>query len=337
VSRPPGMVDVARLAGVSHVTVSRVLNNRELVKPETRQRVEAAIAELGYRRNEIARELKSRKSSTIGVVLAGAQLFELPHTLFGVETTAREAGYGLTLASWQGIGGDPLAETVERLGDRAVEGVLLIADRPVVVDELSALRPRVPTTVMLSGQVEGTEGLGYIEYDHVYGARAAVRHLLELGHRTVAHITGNLATFDANARLQGWQEELRAHGITGGERYEGDFQATSGYRWGSFLATRPEGPPTAVFAANDQIAMGVLAAFAQHRIRVPEDVSLVGYDDQAGVEFTVPALTTVRQDFTTLGTEAIRVVLDRIAGGEPGITRLLPELMVRRSTAAPRR
>ncbi|XUK61825.1 LacI family transcriptional regulator [Plantibacter sp. RU18] len=331
------MVDVAKLAGVSHVTVSRVLNNRELVRPETRKRVEDAIAELGYRRNEIARELKSRKSLTIGVVLAGAQLFELPHTLFGVETTAREAGYGLNLASWQGIAGDSLAETVDRMGDRAVQGVLIIADRPVVVAELPSLRPRVPTTMMLSGQVEGTEGLGYVEYDHVYGARLAVRHLLDLGHRSVAHITGNLDTFDANARLLGWQEELRSHGITDTERYEGDFQATSGYRWGSFLATRPEGPPTAVFAANDQIAMGALAAFAQHHVRVPEDVSLVGYDDQAGVEFTVPALTTVRQDFTRLGTESIRDVLDRIDGGDAKVTKLLPELKIRRSTSTPRR
>lgn len=334
-TRRPGMVDVAKVAGVSHVTVSRVLNNHPMVRPETRAKVEAAIAQLGYRRNSVARALKSRRSSTLGVLLAGSGLFELPHTLLGAERTAKAAGYAVSLASWQGGTAEELDEAIDRLIDQSVEGIMIIADRPVATDALRSIRPTMPTQIMMSGQVDGTIGLGFIEYDHVRGARAAVRHLIEVGHRDIAHLSGSVGVYDAEARAQGWREELAAHGLPEGEFVQGDFTATSGYRWALSAAARPEGPPTAVFAANDQMALGVLAGLAQSGLRVPEDVSVVGYDDQAGTEFAIPALTTVRQDFETLGTEAMTQLIGLVDGAAPVVRRLEPELVIRRSSGPP--
>lgn len=335
-NRAPGMVDVAREAGVSHVTVSRVLNDHPSVRPETRARVEAAIEKLGYRRNSVARALKSRRSSTIGVVLAGAELFELPRILRGVQTAAQLAGYWVNLASWQGGSTTDLAETLQRLTDQSVEAIAVIADRPLVADALADIVTGVPMTVVMSGNVPNPE-LGFVELDQELGARLAVRHLLEQGHRHVVHLTGALRTFDARARVDGWRAALDDMPGAGGELLEGDFTGNSGYRLAHYLVTRPEHElPTAIFAGNDQMAMGVLAAFAELGVKVPADVSLVGFDDTAGAAYLVPALTTVRQDFVGLGQRSIEQLL-RMMRGEPAMSeRIAPELVVRRSTAPPR-
>ena len=184
--RPPGMMDVAREAGVSHITVSRVINGHPSVRPETRTRVEAAIQKLGYRRNSVARALKSRRSSTIGVVIVGSELFELPRILLGVETAAKQAGYWVSLASRQGESTSAdLMETLQRLTDQSVEAIAVVADRPVVVEALSGLSFGVPVTVVMSGSVPNP-GLGFVEVDQELGARLAVRHLLGLGHRDIS-------------------------------------------------------------------------------------------------------------------------------------------------------
>lgn len=328
------MVDVARVAGVSHITVSRVLNGHPSVRPETRARVEAAIAELGYRRNTVARAFKSGRTSTIGVVLAGSELHELPRVLGGLETAARAAGYWLNLASFQGRDPAEFTETVQRVADQA-DAVALIADRPVVLDALPALVTRVPMAVVMSGDVPN-DRIASVEMDQELGARLAVRHLVGLGHREVAHLSGNLATWDARARVEGWERELAATPGVAGQLLEGDFTAASGYQLALALADRPEGPPAAVFAGNDQMAMGVLAAFAERGVRVPDDVSLVGFDDQVGSDYLVPALTTLRQDFHALGTNAVEGLLALLRGEPPHHRLLAPELVVRRSTAAPR-
>ncbi|MEU5106180.1 MULTISPECIES: LacI family DNA-binding transcriptional regulator [unclassified Streptomyces] len=334
-NRPPGMMDVAREAGVSHITVSRVVNGHPSVRPETRTRVEAAIRKLGYRRNSVARALKSRRSSTIGVVIVGSELFELPRVLLGVETAARQAGYWVSLASWQGESttGD-LVETLQRLTDQSVEAIAVVADRPVAVEALADLVFGVPVAVVMSGSVPNPD-LSFVEIDQGLGARLAVRHLLDLGHRRIAHLTGSLRTFDARARVEGWQAELAAAGGEG-TLLEGDFSAESGFRLGHQLCTDDAGLPTAVFAGNDQMAMGVLAAFTERGVKVPHDVSLVGFDDMKGAGFLVPALTTVRQDFVRLGRNAIELLMRMLRGEQAAREKIAPELVVRHSTAAPR-
>ncbi|MGC0343207.1 LacI family DNA-binding transcriptional regulator [Streptomyces sp. SLBN-8D4] len=333
--RPPGMMDVAREAGVSHITVSRVVNGHPSVRPETRARVEAAIQKLGYRRNSVARALKSRRSSTIGVVIVGSELFELPRILLGVETAAKQAGYWVSLASRQGEGttGD-LLETLQRLTDQSVEAIAVVADRPGTVEALSGLSLGVPVAVVMSGNVPNPD-LSFVEVDQELGARLAVRHLLDLGHRDIAHLTGALRTFDARARVDGWQAELTAAAAEGA-RLEGDFSADSGFRLAHELCDADSGPPTAVFAGNDQMAMGVLAAFAERGVKVPHDVSVVGFDDMKGAGYLVPALTTVRQDFAHLGSSAIELLV-RMVGGDPAQQqKITPQLVVRHSTAVPR-
>ncbi|MFI6033508.1 LacI family DNA-binding transcriptional regulator [Streptomyces sp. NPDC051315] len=334
-NRPPGMMDVAREAGVSHITVSRVVNGHPSVRPETRARVEAAIRKLGYRRNSVARALKSRRSSTIGVVIVGSELFELPRILLGVETAARQAGYWVSLASWQGESttGD-LVEALQRLTDQSVEAIAVVTDRPIAVEALSGLALGVPVAVVMSGSVPNP-GLGFVEVDQELGARLAVRHLLDLGHRRIAHLTGALRTFDARARLDGWQAELATAGAEGAV-LEGDFTAESGFRLAHALCADGAGLPTAVFAGNDQMAMGVLAAFAERGVKVPQDVSLVGFDDMKGAGYLVPALTTVRQDFFHLGKGAIELLVRMLGGEPPQRRKIAPRLVVRRSTAAPR-
>ncbi|NUP22040.1 MAG: LacI family DNA-binding transcriptional regulator [Streptomyces sp.] len=334
-NRPPGMMDVAREAGVSHITVSRVINGHPSVRPETRTRVEAAIQKLGYRRNSVARALKSRRSSTIGVVIVGSDLFELPRILLGVETAAKQTGYWVSLASRQGESttGD-LMETLQRLTDQSVEAIAVVADRPDAVEALSRLSIGVPVAVVMSGSVPNPD-LGFVEVDQELGARLAVRHLLDLGHRHIAHLTGALRTFDARARVEGWQAELATAGAEGA-LLEGDFSAESGFRLAHELCAGATPLPTAVFAGNDQMAMGALAAFAERGVKVPQDVSVVGFDDMKGAGYLVPALTTVRQDFTHLGSSAIELLVDMLGGEPPQRRRLTPQLVVRRSTAVPR-
>lgn len=333
--RAPGMVDVAHVAGVSHVTVSRVLNGHPSVRPETRARVEAAIAQLGYRRNTVARALKSRRSSTIGVVMAGSELYELPRVLLGIETAARGAGYDVNMASWQGGDAADLAETVRRLTDQSVEGVAVIAARQVAVDALSGVVTDVPMSVVMSGSVPNPR-ISFVELDQELGARLAVRHLLDLGHRRIVHLAGNLDTFDASARVQGWRDELSAHPGLPQELLQGDFSAASGHRLTLELAHGPQGLPSAIFAGNDLMALGVLAALAQLGLSAPDDVSVVGFDDIAGADFFVPALTTVRQDFVTLGRMGIETLLSTMKGEEPVRLQIPPSLVARRSTAPPR-
>ncbi|MFK4100340.1 LacI family DNA-binding transcriptional regulator [Streptomyces sp. NPDC019531] len=333
--RPPGMMDVAREAGVSHITVSRVVNGHPSVRPETRTRVEAAIQKLGYRRNSVARALKSRRSSTIGVVIVGSELFELPRILLGVETAAKQAGYWVSLASRQGESTTAdLMETLRRLTDQSVEAIAVVADRPVVVEALAGLSLGVPVAVVMSGSGPNPV-LGFVEVDQELGARLAVRHLLGLGHRHIAHLTGALRTFDARARVDGWQAELTAAGAEGA-LLEGDFSAESGFRLAHRLCADGAGLPTAVFAGNDQMAMGALAAFAERGVKVPRDVSLVGFDDMKGAGYLVPALTTVRQDFAHLGGSAIELLVRMLGGEQPERQKLTPELVVRHSTAPPR-
>ncbi|GAA1916650.1 LacI family DNA-binding transcriptional regulator [Microbacterium aoyamense] len=334
-NRRPSMVDVARLAGVAHVTVSRVLNDPESVRLDTRARVEAAIAEVGYRRNDMARALKRGRTNALGLVLAGSGLFELPRVLFGVEECAAESGFSLSMASWRPGGDDSLAALIDRLVGQGVAGIVVIADRGVALSALAALAPGVAVTVVMSGDV-GNGNVASVEIDQVHGARAAARHLVGLGHRNIVHITGRLDTFDGRARLDGWRDQMIVSGIAAPEFVEGDFTARSGFEWAARLADR-ESAPTAIFAGNDQTALGVLAALAARGIDVPRAVSVVGFDDMPGTDFFVPALTTVHQDFVALGRRAVTGLLDLMDGGRARHLLLEPDLVVRASTSSPRR
>lgn len=322
------MVDVARHAGVAHVTVSRVLNNPDIVREETRTRVDKAIEELGYRRNDVARTLKRGRSGMIGLIIAGEQLYELPRILLGVEQAAAEANQSVSMASWQSGDPDQLVTIIERLVGQAAEGITLVADRAVVAGALERVVTQVPMSVVMSGEVPNP-AISSVEVDQERGAGLVVQHLVERGHRDIAHLTGRLSAFDATARLEGWRREMQCAGLREGQMLEGDFTARSGYELAHELMPAL---PSAIFAGNDQMALGALAAFAEHGVVVPRDVSLVGFDDMTGSDYLVPALTTVRQDFEALGRRSIQVLSETMAGVDPQHHQIDPELIVRAST-----
>lgn len=331
--RAPSMVDVAREAGVAHITVSRVLNGHPSVRPETRQRVEEAIAKLAYHRNDLARALRSGRSNTLGVIIAGTSLHELPHVLLGVEEAATSIGYSTMLASWQVGSPHSLDDIVGRTVAQGVEGLVILADRATAVESIERITPGIPTCVVMSGDIESS-AVASVEFDQVLGARLATEHLLQLGHQDVVHLCGRLGVFDAVARIDGWRERMRDAGITEPRLFHGDFTARAGHDLGVQLLAADE-LPSAVFVGNDLMAMGLLAALSDRGVSVPGDVSVVGFDDLPGAEYLGPGLTTVRQDFVALGRRSIEIVAGLMADEQPRHHLIPTELVVRRSTAQP--
>ena len=325
--------DVARVAGVSHQTVSRVLNGHPSVREETRDRVLSAIADLGYRRNTAARALVTRRTGTIGVVTSGSALFGPTSTLIAVERAARDAGLFVsmaTLARWHAGG---VHQVLEHFMDQGVDGVVVIAAHDDAVEAVRAFGVPVPV-VMVGPRALPGAGLHAVAVDQYTGSRLATRHLLDLGHRRVMHLAGPQDWLDARSRVLGWRDELEAVGIDAGEPVSGTWNAARGYEVGHELAAGTL--PTAVFAANDQLALGLLRAFAEQGVRVPEDVSVVGFDDVDGSANFYPPLTTVRQDFGELGRRCLRLLLEVMEGGSPDDTPIVPHLVVRATTGAPR-
>lgn len=331
--RLPAMSDVALVAGVSHQTVSRVLNDHPSVRPETRERVLAAIAELGYRRNTAARALVTRRSGTIGIVTTGLPYFGPTSTLIAVEKAARDAGYSVSIATLAGIDTPSVDHAIEHFLAQAVEGIIVIAPHDDVRDALVPFADQVPLVMIAA---EPSPGFSYhtMSVDQELGARLATRHLLELGHREVVHVAGPQEWIDARARVVGWRAELAAAGIAAGEPIDGAWSPDRGYEVGRRMVR--EGVPSAVFAANDQLALGLLHAFAEGGVVVPRDVSVVGFDDVAEAAHFSPPLTTVRQDFAALGGRCLELLVGVMGGHTLDPTPIPPRLVVRASTGRPR-
>lgn len=331
--RPPALYDVARLAGVSHQTVSRVVNQHPNVKPSTRRRVEAAISELGYRRNAAARTLVTRRSNTIGVITSAAPLWGPIGTLVALERAARHAGFHVNVAGMTSIDPTVVDATLRRFVDQGVDGIVVIAPEAAVSHIAEPFITDVPVVLVAAG-ADPAVGVQVAAVDQEGGARSAVRHLVELGHRDIAHLSGPEPWFDATARRLGWRRELAAHGLPADILLTGDWSAASGYALTARMLDRGA-VPTAVFVANDLMATGALKALHHRGVRVPADVSVVGFDDMPGVDHLSPALTTVRQDLDALG----RLCIDMLTSSDdpvPGVGTTVPAgLIVRDSTAPP--
>jgi len=328
----PGMKDVARLAGVSHQTVSRVVNESPNVRPDTRTRVRAAMLSLGYQPNHAARTLVTGRSQVVGVATLGGQYFGPASTLYGVEGAAGALGYAVSVVSVREQSVQELRAAVTRLVRQGVEGVVVIA--PIHIDQgfLDTLAAEIPL-VALEGAPEGT--FGVVGVDQVAGARMATQHLLDLGHRTVWHVAGPPDWFEAAGRQAGWRQVLEEAGADVPPALPGDWTARSGYEAGRLLARIPE--VTAVFTANDPAALGLLCALAEAGLRVPEDLSIVGFDDVPESAYFTPPLTTVRQDFAEVGRRGVSQLLELINAQERTSRRemIQPTLTIRSSTAPP--
>ena len=334
-ARPPAMMDVAAVAGVSHQTVSRVINGTGKVAPHTRERVMEAIAQLGYRPNLLARALVTRKSGMLGVITTTSLHYGPTSILLAVELAARQAGYYMSSAPVDDVGAEAISGAIDHFLGLPVEGIVFIAPIRDVAEDLAAIDIPVPVVAVTSSEVGQATGVIAVSVDQELGARQAMSHLLDLGHTDIVHIPGPPASFEAQIREHVWRQMLTERGFIVREPVERGWESPNGYQAGKRLLD--EGLPTAVFAGNDELALGLIKALSEQGVRVPEDISVVGFDDLPTSMFYQPSLTTVRQDFASLGRTVLELMIDAINGTSLfGPVNLPAELVVRDSTAPPR-
>jgi DNA-binding LacI/PurR family transcriptional regulator len=328
----PSMADVAKLAGVSSQTVSRVSNGLTNVDDRTRDRVLESMKTLGYRPNRAARSLKSGRFQTIGVIMFTLETFGNMRTLDAIAVEAARADYSVTLIpiTDRTLGG--VSGTYNRLSEQAVDGVVIIFEGHLLDDAEFTLPPGLPVVI-----IDSNAGSEYtvVDTDQAEGARLATQHLLELGHRQVWHIAGPSESFSAAHRVESWQQTLLAAGIAPPEVLHGDWTTESGYRHGLMLGQRAD--VTAIFAANDQMALGAMRALHELGRDIPGDVSVVGFDDMEEAHSFWPPLTTIHQDFTAVGKLSLQKLLHKVANTDArnDRTTVPTQLVVRSSTAAP--
>ncbi len=327
------MADVARLAGVSHQTVSRVLNDSPNVRKDTRERVLEAIRSLDYRPSSTARALVTGRSKTLGVVSFDTTLYGPASTLFGIERAAHDAGYAVSVSSLRALNRDSVLAAIQQLRDQGVDGVAVIAPTGAGADALRHVRADFAVVAVEAGP---DASIPVATVDQVAGAIAATKHLLSLGHHTVWHVAGPAEWKESEERIAGWRSVLEAAGAPIPNLLRGDWTPRSGYEVGQELLEIPR--LTAVFVANDQMALGIFRRLHEAGKEVPRDLSVVGFDDIPEAAYFTPSLTTVRQDFAELGRRCLHILLNRIEG-EDGPNRVVvaPELVVRGSTSAPPR
>lgn len=336
---PVTLKDVARHSNVSIKTVSRVVNNQGEISPETRLRVQSAIDELGYRPNILARSLVNRRSNTIAVVAAGIEYFGPSRTLLGIEQQADEFGYSLSLNLLPNGSESNVQPVLDELVARQVDGIVWsvpeIGDNHQWVN--AAALAELPPMVFLT--LEPRPGPASIAVDNREGAQLAVEHLLAQGRRQIGIITGPLSWWEARERLAGWQATLDAAGLeTGPEMMvEGDWSPASGERGMEQLLANGA-PLDALFACNDQMALGALGVLHRAGIAVPREIAVVGFDNIPEAAFFIPPLTTIYQQVTEIGRAAVRELHEEIQARRSGqersatSTRLSPTLIVRASS-----
>ena len=325
------MSDVAHLAGVSAQTVSRVAAGSVHVRPDTRERVLRAMNQLGYSPNRAAQALRRGSFKTIGVLTQQIHRTGEALTTAGVLEAATAVDYAVNLVQVERPASEELREAVYRLSHQAIDGLVVVQAGRAGREHL-ILPPSLPVAVSDSTLVDYYPSASA---DQVGGVRHAVKHLLELGHRTVHHVCGPEDSQSSLIRKATWSGTLQEAGAPVPEAVPGGWEAAAGYEAGLRLAADPE--VTAVFCANDELALGLIRAMHEQDRRVPRDVSVVGFDGLAVGEYSFPPLTTVRQDFKRHGREMVSLVLEQADGAVlDNRSVIIPtELLVRGSTAPP--
>jgi len=329
------MRDVAQVAGLSLQTVSRVANGEPNVNEATRAHVLGVMRELGYRPNLAARAMRRGSYKTIGIVYQGLHAVGTRRTVEAVSEYAALGGYATTLMPIAAATGLATSGAFTRIEEMAVDVIVSILTTQLEFDTPIRVPPGMHA-ILIGPQ--SNPDVSAMDSDQIGGSTAAVRHLLEAGHRTVHHITGATGSFFAARRAETWERILRDEGRQVPEPMQGDWSAHSGY-----LAVRrmleqtdPADYPTAIFSANDQMALGAYRALGEAGLRIPDDVSIVGFDDiEEAIDFS-PPLTTIAQDWDLLGKEVLRVASESLAGAPPQAVLLPTRLIVRASVAPPR-
>ncbi|MCM3696738.1 LacI family DNA-binding transcriptional regulator [Microbacterium oleivorans] len=326
----PTQADVARHAGVSAQTVSRVVTGAARVDEPTRERVLASMRELGYRPNRAARALRSARYRSIGVVMSDLTSYGSVRTWEAISRAGAASGYAVALVPTARFDRAAVTEAIERARDQAVDGLVIAIGDHLSAGEDLPLPDDIPVVVV---DASALEDRSFVDTDQTMGAGQAVGHLLALGHRTVHHVAGPVNSYSAVRREDGWRTALAAAGrdVPGVER--GDWSALSGYAAGCRLRDRPD--VTAVFAANDQMALGVLRALHETGVAVPARVSVVGFDDMPEAAQFWPPLTSVHQEFDEVGRAAVDVLLTRIDDAAALRRLLVPTRLVVRGSTAP--
>lgn len=323
--------DVARAAGVSVPTVSKVINGRDGVAAATSQRVLAVIESLGYESSLVARSLRRSRTDVIGILVTEFEPFST-ELLKGISSAADGTGY--ELLAYAGLVSGEARPGWERRSLSRLAGTLI--DGAIVVTP-TTLMASTPIPVVSIDPHTGPEGHAAIDSDNVGGARAATEHLIALGHRRIAHIRGRADLASAELRELGYRQSLEAAGIPFDPDLVcvGDYQTAATAEVARELLSRRD-RPTAVFAANDSSAIGVLQVAGELGLRVPQDLSVVGFDDVPQAANATPPLTTVAQPLHDLGAEALRMLLELLGGRDvPAHVQLPASLVVRASTAPP--
>ncbi|WP_433676118.1 LacI family DNA-binding transcriptional regulator [Microbacterium gorillae] len=331
-SEKPGIRDVADLAGVSHMTVSRVLNDHPNIRADTRRRVLEAIEELDYRPNLVARALATQRTQRIGVIIESAVSFGPTSVLRAIEAAARTSGYSVTAVALHE--GDTMTpqDAVDNLVAQGVDALCVIAPRSSSVAALRRLTLKVPLLVV---KADADPTFLTVSIDQQAGAALVVDHLVALGHRDILHVAGPLDWLDARARERAFHARAKSWGIRERPIVVGDWTADFAYDFARGLNRLPD--YTAVFVANDDMAIGLIHGLHDRGFDVPNDLSVVGFDDVPLARHFLPPLTTVRQDFAALGGAVVEMLRAALEDRElPKLTRIPTELVTRASSGPPR-
>ena len=325
--------DVAALAGVSSQTVSRVVNNHPYVSDDTRRRVLDAIRQLDYRPNRAARSLATQRSCMLGIITYGMTHYGPAQMMNNVEQTAKARGYSISFTSVNSMSPESMRDALETLGGRELDGLVLItpifgigySDLTKICDGV----PFVQVDTKLSAQVPS------VVIDQRHGAQIVMQHLINLGHKQLCAISGPLNWYGARARHESWRDTLIAAGLEPGAFVEGDWTAAGGYT-ATHQLLDTGATFTALVIGNDQMALGAIRALRERGFRIPEDVSVVGFDDIPEAAYFDPPLTTVQQDFAALGEQSVEYLIALINNPYTPLHQrvLYPRLIVRDSTRA---
>ena len=328
-ARMPSIRDVARLAGVSHQTVSRVLNDHPSIRPETKAKVVDAIAVLDYRPNLAARALVTSRSNMLGILSATVGEFGPTSSIVGIEDAAREEGYSVSTLNLTATTPEAIGNALRQLAREQVDGIVVLAPQVRAFHVLRGMAVEIPFVSLQTAS--GSDGVS-LSADQVAGARTATEHLIGLGHSDIIHIAGPQDWIEAESRMRGYLDALREADLPTFPPIRGDWTADFGYFAGQELSRRRDF--TAVFVANDQMAIGLMHGFRDAGVRVPEDVSVVGFDDIPVAAHVAPTLSSVHQDFPELGRRAVRILLAQIRGEQvPQFGPLQTTLRTRESSA----
>ncbi len=324
------IVDVAKESGVSFQTVSRVINNQPHVAPATRDRVLAAVSKLGYQPNNAARSLITNRTSTLGLLGFGVGLYAPAQIVDSIEREAKRQGYALVMSSMKAFTIDALEQGLREMVSLAVDGLILFV--PLIELDMHRVEQACAGIPFVLVDIQPDSNVPSINIDQRKGAQLAAEYLIAQGHRNIAQIYGPLSGMDGKLRHDVFIASLKEHNIDVLANEEGNWSSSGGYKAMQTMLSSSR-LPTAIFAHNDQMALGAIRAAKDANLQVPKDISFIGFDDIPEAAYFTPPLTTIKQDFTAVGQQSVEYLIALLGDVPPAIHQriIIPELIERES------